>query len=196
MLVVRLTFSLLMLTFNLLMSLLTSSVGQSTRGSSYSPRATGAGARGNHSLGVFLAVVFGVFILLAVDSRLAVLLLIIVGVVWLVRRRSTRQMPAASELAQLFKSRHLMSGPQFEAFMANVFKALGYKASVLGGAGDQGVDILLVDRNGQRIAVQCKNHSKPVGNRPVQEVFAGMKHHRCDQAWVVAPTGIRRGPMT
>ena len=193
MLVVRLTFSLLMLTFNLMVSLLVRGARRSARGNSYSPRTTGAEERGNHSLGVLLAIVFGVFILLAVDPRLSALPPIIVGVVWLVRRRSTRQMPAASELAQLFKSRHLMSGPQFEAFMANVFKALGYRTSVLGGSGDQGVDILLVDRNGQRIAVQCKNHSKRVGNRPVQEVFAGMKHHRCDQAWVVAPTGYTKG---
>jgi len=50
-----------------------------------------------------------------------------------------------------------------------------------------------VNPRGERIAVQCKNHSAPVGNRPVQEVYAGARHHRCVEAWVVAPTGYTSG---
>jgi hypothetical protein len=61
-----------------------------------------------------------------------------------------------------------------------------------GGAGDQGVDMIVYHR-GERVAVQCKNHSRPVGNRPVQEVYAGARHHRCVEAWVVAPAGYTRG---
>ena len=62
------------------------------------------------------------------------------------------------------------------------------------GAGDQGVDIV-VDPRGERVAVQCKNHSKPVGNRPVQEVYAGARYHRCAAAWVVAPAGYTSGAL-
>jgi HJR/Mrr/RecB family endonuclease len=50
-----------------------------------------------------------------------------------------------------------MSGAQFEVFMAELFRALGHKAVVLGGAGDQGVDII-VNRRGERVAFQCKNY--------------------------------------
>jgi hypothetical protein len=62
------------------------------------------------------------------------------------------------------------------------------------GAGDQGVDIV-VNPRGERVAVQCKNYSKPVGNRPVQEVYAGARYHRCAAAWVVAPAGYTRGAL-
>ena len=62
------------------------------------------------------------------------------------------------------------------------------------GAGDQGVDIV-VNPRGKRVAVQCKNYSKPVGNGPVQEVYAGARHHRCVEAWVVAPAGYTRGAL-
>jgi restriction system protein len=86
-----------------------------------------------------------------------------------------------------------MSGAQFEVFMADLFGALGHKAVVLGGAGDQGVDIV-VNRRGERVAVQCKNHKKAVGNKPVQEVYAEAKHHRCVETCVVAPAGYTRGP--
>ena len=57
---------------------------------------------------------------------------------------------------------------------------------VLGGAGDQRVDII-VNRRGERVAVQCKNHKKAVGNKPVQENF------RCAEICVVAPAGYTKG---
>jgi hypothetical protein len=48
-----------------------------------------------------------------------------------------------------------MSGREFEQFMADLLRAAGYKVDVLGGAGDQGVD-LLVKEGRKLIAVQCK----------------------------------------
>ena len=87
-----------------------------------------------------------------------------------------------------------MSGAQFEDFTADLFRAMGHQAVVLGGAGDQGVDVI-VNRRGERVAVQCKNHKRPVGNRPVQEVYAGAQHHRCVEACVVAPAGYTRGAL-
>ena len=54
---------------------------------------------------------------------------------------------------------------------------------------------MIVYPRGERVAVQCKNHSRPVGNRPVQEVYAGARHHRCVEAWVVAPAGYTRGAI-
>jgi HJR/Mrr/RecB family endonuclease len=87
-----------------------------------------------------------------------------------------------------------MSGVEFEHYMAQVFEVLGYDVTILGGAGDQGVDLLL--RKGHaRIAVQCKNYRQPVGNKPVQEVFAGVKNYGIRQAWVVAPAGFTRGAL-
>jgi hypothetical protein len=51
----------------------------------------------------------------------------------------------------------------------------------------------VIDYQGQRVAVQCKNYKRAVGNKPVQEVYAGARHHRCVQAWVVAPAGYTKG---
>jgi HJR/Mrr/RecB family endonuclease len=103
--------------------------------------------------------------------------------------------PTARELSLRFEAVRSMSGAQFEVFTADVFRAMGHQAVVLGGAGDQGVDVI-VNRRGERVAVQCKNHNKPVGNRPVQEVFAGARHHRCVEACVVAPGGYTIGAIT
>jgi len=102
--------------------------------------------------------------------------------------------PKAQELARRFEDVRSMGGTQFEVFMADLFRAMGHQVSMSGGVGDQGVD-LIVNPRGERIAVQCKNHTKPVGNKPVQEVYAGARHHRCVDAWVVAPAGYTRGAI-
>jgi HJR/Mrr/RecB family endonuclease len=113
-------------------------------------------------------------------------------VAWYLGNRPTT--PTARELASSFEAVRSMSGDQFECFTADLFRAMGHQAVVLGGAGDQGVDVI-VNRCGERVAVQCKNHKRPVGNRPVQEVYAGAKHHRCVEACVVAPAGYTRGAI-
>jgi hypothetical protein len=100
--------------------------------------------------------------------------------------------PTAKELTWRFETVRAMSGSQFELYVAGLLRAMGHNTRVLGGSGDQGVD-LIVDYQGERVAVQCKNYAKPVGNKPVQEVFAGAQHHRCQQAWVVAPAGFTNG---
>ena len=100
--------------------------------------------------------------------------------------------PTALELSRRFESVRSMDGTWFEVFMADLFGAMGHRVVMCGGAGDQGVDIIVYAR-GERVAVQCKNHSRPVGNRPVQEVYAGARHHRCVEAWVVAPAGYTSG---
>jgi restriction system protein len=123
---------------------------------------------------------------------LILLVVIAVAAVWLVRRLSGPKTATAQELAGRFAAVGLMSGVQFEHFIADLLRAMGHRATVLGGSGDQGVDVI-VDYQGERAAVQCKNYKRAVGNKPVQEVYAGARHHRCAQAWVVAPAGYTKG---
>ena len=125
--------------------------------------------------------------LLLIGSIVAIAL-----VAWYLGNRPTT--PTARELALRFEAVRSMSGAQFEDFTADLFRALGHQVVVLGGAGDQGVDVIVNRRSG-RVAVQCKNHKRPVGNRPVQEVFAGARHHRCAEACVVAPAGYSSGAI-
>jgi restriction system protein len=133
---------------------------------------------------------------LTTNGNIWLALLVLVGIVaaavWLARSVSGPKTLTARELARRFEIVRTMSGPQFELFVADLFRAMGHGATMLGGAGDQGVDIV-VRYHGERVAVQCKNYRRAVGNKPVQEVFAGARHHGCQQAWVVAPAGYTRG---
>ena len=77
--------------------------------------------------------------------------------------RSGPTTPTARELALRFEAVRSMSGAQFEVFTADLFRAMGHQAVVLGGAGDQGVDVI-VNRRGERVAVQCR-HRTPVDTK-------------------------------
>ena len=51
-----------------------------------------------------------------------------------------------------------------------VLKRKGYEVQYTGGAGDEGVD-LVVGNGDSTILVQCKAHSRPIGPSPVRELY-------------------------
>lgn len=62
-----------------------------------------------------------------------------------------------------------MSGVEFEQFVADLFKSLGYSAEFTATSGDHGIDLLL-RKSGELSAVQCKRWSDSVGE-PVLRDF-------------------------
>lgn len=72
-----------------------------------------------------------------------------------------------------------MDGWEFESFCADILRENGYeKVEVTKGSGDQGVDVF-AERDGIKYAVQCKRYSHPVGNKAIQEIFAGKQFYHC-----------------
>ncbi len=78
-----------------------------------------------------------------------------------------------------------MSGPEFERFMADVFRQKGYEVEETRLSGDQGVDLILPDLDGKRVVVQLKRWTPPVGNKAVQATFAGMAHYQAQEGWII-----------
>lgn len=78
-----------------------------------------------------------------------------------------------------------MTGENFEVFVAQILRKIGFTGIQLTkGSCDQGVDIL-AEKDGIKYAIQCKRYSQPVGNKAVQEVFAGKTFYRCHVGAVV-----------
>ena len=79
----------------------------------------------------------------------------------------------------------LSDGGLFEFRCAEMLISRGFTDVELTKASrDQGVDI--VARKGSELfAVQCKCYKKPVGNKAVQEVYAGMTYYGCTSAAVM-----------
>lgn len=73
-----------------------------------------------------------------------------------------------------------LDGHSFELFCAELLKSNGYNnVRVTKGSGDMGVDIL-AEKSGMKYAIQCKCYSSNLGNKPVQEIFAGKEFYHCD----------------
>lgn len=72
-----------------------------------------------------------------------------------------------------------IDGHQFEFLCADILRKNNYEnVTVTQGSGDQGIDIIAY-RDGIKYGIQCKCYSSPIGNRAVQEVFAGKTFYQC-----------------
>lgn len=72
-----------------------------------------------------------------------------------------------------------MEGHDFERWCANLLAKSGFaNVAVTPGSGDQGVDIT-AEKDGVFYAIQCKCYSSDLGNKPVQEVYAGKEMYGC-----------------
>ena len=72
-----------------------------------------------------------------------------------------------------------MTGLEFEGFCAEILEKNGYdNVSVTRGSGDQGVDIIAY-RDGVKYGFQCKCYSSDIGNKAVQEIYAGKAYYQC-----------------
>lgn len=78
-----------------------------------------------------------------------------------------------------------MNGYQYEEKCAELLRGRGFiNVDVTPGSGDQGVDII-AEKDGIKWAVQCKYYEGTVGNKAVQEVFAGACFYDCDKALII-----------
>lgn len=78
-----------------------------------------------------------------------------------------------------------MDGIEFENYCARLLTRNGYKkVEVTGASGDQGIDIIAY-KHGQSYGIQCKNYSGRVGNKAVQEAFAGCTFYALDYGVVL-----------
>ena len=88
-----------------------------------------------------------------------------------------------------------MDGHSFEYFCADILRHEGFtNVTVTPGSGDQGVDIL-AKKEGIAYAIQCKHYSSPVGNTPIQEVFAGKAFYGCQVGIVMTNSTFTTGAV-
>jgi restriction system protein len=77
-----------------------------------------------------------------------------------------------------------MSGTDFEDYVAGIARSCGVPVIMTSITGDWGVDII-VGRRPNRLAIQCKRQSRPVGTSAIQEVVAGAPMQDCAKTMVV-----------
>jgi restriction system protein len=82
-----------------------------------------------------------------------------------------------------------MTGMEFEDHVARIARSCGVPVIMTAVTGDWGVDLIVGNRP-DRVAVQCKRQSRPVGAGAVQEVVAGAPMHGCSKTMVVTNHGF------
>ncbi|OWZ84113.1 restriction endonuclease [Natranaerobius trueperi] len=78
-----------------------------------------------------------------------------------------------------------MSGVDFENYLYDFFRSLGYKVKFTRNSADYGVDLILKDKKGIKTAVQAKRYNSNVSIDAVQAVEAGKKYYHCSNAIVI-----------
>ena len=76
-------------------------------------------------------------------------------------------------------------GHAFEHWVASGLQIYGWNATVTQASGDQGIDVV-AEKDGKRLGLQCKLYSSKLGNKAVQEAYAGMAYHGVDRVGVIS----------
>jgi len=91
----------------------------------------------------------------------------------ILRERRQTEEREARERAELMRSQsglRAMAPVEFEHAVGSLFAARGWKVQRTPHSGDRGIDLVLI-KNRQKVAVQCKRHKRAVGERIVREFY-------------------------
>ena len=87
--------------------------------------------------------------------------------------------------------RENMSGEEYEEYCKYILKQKGWRVNLTPTSGDQGVD-LIASKEYLKVCIQCKRYSKPVGNKAVQEIFAGKQYYDGSHGVLVSNAGFTK----
>ena len=85
-----------------------------------------------------------------------------------------------------------LDGHAFERAVAALYRRLGYSAEVSKAGGDGGIDLLL-RKDGETIAVQCKAHSKAVAPAVARDLYGTMNANNYSKGMIVSKNGFTKG---
>ncbi|MEK0179738.1 restriction endonuclease [Microcoleus anatoxicus] len=78
----------------------------------------------------------------------------------------------------------LMTGKEFENFLAIHFRNFGYSVTLTQHSQDYGADLILY-KDGSKTVAQAKRSKNPVGIKAVQEVAGAVRHYKANKARVI-----------
>jgi restriction endonuclease Mrr len=106
------------------------------------------------------------------------------------RRKEAEESAARAKWAQYYESKtiddvSMMTGKEFEEFLARLLSRMGYTDISLTPPNDQGGDLLCVSPSGARIVIQAKRWKGSVGNDAVQQLLGALLHYGRIEGMVV-----------
>jgi HJR/Mrr/RecB family endonuclease len=83
----------------------------------------------------------------------------------------------------------LLTHRQFEIEVANLYSLLGYSTIVTKATGDGGIDVI-INKDGKKIGIQCKQHSNPVGPNDFRALIGVIASQDYDHGILVSLNGF------
>lgn len=87
-----------------------------------------------------------------------------------------------------------MSGRDFEDYCHQKLLNEGWKVQITKNTGDQGVD-LIIEKDNRKIGIQCKKYAKPIGNKAVQEIKAGLNYYNLNEGAVICSSSYTKSAI-
>ena len=79
-----------------------------------------------------------------------------------------------------------LSPLEFEKVVADTYNRFGHQAKQVGNPlGDHGIDVVVKDKNGLKLVVQCKRWKGKVGEPVVRDLYGAMMHEKADRAALI-----------
>lgn len=106
---------------------------------------------------------------------------------WQQQREQERALEAARRRQEAFWRK--LSPYAFEVEIQDLYQRMGYFVIRTGGAGDEGVDLLL-RKDAQKIIVQCKQHEKPLSPGAARDLLGTIIHHEATAGILICTGGF------
>lgn len=87
-----------------------------------------------------------------------------------------------------------MSGVEFEQYVGQLLKFIGFSVHFTPTSSDFGVDIIAENRKG-KFAVQVKRYAYPVDRKAVSDAVAGMNYYHCNRMMVITNNHFTPGAV-
>lgn len=107
---------------------------------------------------------------------------------WIIRRRTEIQDRNFRHKARItgVDATDTMNGRQFEKWLAVKFEKMGYQVHLKSGTKDQGADLILKTKSGERICVQAKKRGKQnIGVAALGDLIRGMRYYETPRGIVI-----------
>ena len=103
-----------------------------------------------------------------------------------VREKERKSIDLNKKVASLFE----LNPREFEEYITDLFKLLGYeKVTLTPQMNDKGIDILM-EKNGKRYGVQCKRHKGIIGSPAIQSFLGAMQHAQTSHGFFVTTSSF------
>lgn len=69
--------------------------------------------------------------------------------------------------------------------VAKMFSKMGYSVAITKGSGDEGIDLYMKNKKGERVGVQCKKWKGIIGQSIIRDFYGSLMHAHLKKGFIV-----------